>query len=205
MNKPSILLTGKNAGLWYRETINHLHIDCDFIQIDFEPINALLPYQIKEASVLLEPYFLELEKRKQPYVLANMTLHEAIQHFNFAPRYFKSIGEILNAELGDNSQKGVILGTAFTMQHTFFPSLLSGIDLVQLPGGLFDAVEQLRKDYNTGINQRLSKRVFEKLKEVKADKFIIACTELAMAADDVETTLDLIHLPELQCKILQSK
>lgn len=200
MNKPGILLTGKNAGEWYLQSLkrysgsnaNAYHI----IQADFEPINAPLPYKMKEVAKQIEPYFQQLEKRKQAYILANITLHEALNYFSFAPNYFISIKEILK----NIPHKGIviILGTQFTMNQSYIPSLLpEGLEQMPLNHELQTAVDELRKKYYHTKDKVMAEQVFLSIKNL-ADFVLIACTELAVAYDDVECSLNIINLPQLQ-------
>lgn len=204
MYKPTVILTGKNAGLWYIKTLNNLKknndgFEFDTLQVDFEPINDLLPHKMQEAARLLEPYFAELEQRKQPYILANITLHEAVQYFSFAPNFFISIQEILKKESRKDLGKVAILGTKFTMNHNYISSLLPNVALVSLPEKQQEQVENLRKVYYHTTDKALAKQVFGQLKELEIDCFVIACTELTVALGDSEYKLQTINLAMLQC------
>ena len=205
MNKPGILLTGKNAGDWYLQTLKRYSGNsaeaCYIVQADFEPINALLPYKMKEAAKLIEPYFRQLEKRNQAYILANITLHEALNYFSFVPNYFISIKEILK----NISHKGgvIILGTQFTMNHSYIPSLLpQGLEQMPLSHELQTAVDALRKKYYNTKDKVMAEQVFQSIKNIAADYVLIACTELAVAYGDVDCSLNIINLPQLQIEQL---
>ncbi len=208
MPKPTILLTGQAAGTWYKNISGQLESPDAFhtVQVDFDPINALLPNRLQEAAMLLQPYFEVLERQKQPYILANITLHEAVQYFTFTPKYFISIGDILQQELSENLDKVVILGTQYTMNHSFIPSLISNQGVEQLPADLQDEVNELRKVYNHGGDPERSKKLFQKLEQFSDHKFMIACTELAMVLKDAnpDPSLKIIHLPLLQCQSIIS-
>ena len=210
MHKPAILLTGRAAGVWYKNTLQQLEptYNFNFVQVDFEPINALLPDKLKAAALLLEPYFQELEKQKVPYILANITLHEAVQYFTCPPKYFISIGDILQQELKEHAEKVIILGTKYTMNHSFIPSLIPNQIKEKLPIDLENEINELRKIYNNEGDIKKSTVLFQKLeKEYPKHNFMIACTELAMAFRDANPSpqLHIAHLPLLQCGYLCKK
>jgi len=207
MPKPAILLTGQAAGTWYTDTLQHLYPTREFhiVQVDFDPINSLLPDKLKEAAPLLEPYFKALENIQQPYILANITLHEAVQYFSFTPKYFISIVDILDKELSKRSDKVIILGTKYTMNHSFIPSLIPEQLVDQLPADLEDEVDELRNVYNHEGDKERSKILFQKLEQDFPDyNFMIACTELAMVLRDANPSprIKITHLPLLQCEFL---
>jgi len=204
MSRPAVLLTGREAGDWYRDTLAQLDPAGTFhmLQVDFEPINALLPNKLQEAAKLLEPYFEKLEQQKRPYILANITLHEAVQYFSFTPKYFISIQDILQQVLPQHSEKVIILGTKYTMNHSFIPSLIPNQIVKQLPSDIENEVEELRKLYNYNRDPKRSKQLFQDLQDFPQHHFMIACTELAMVLEDADppTSFRFIHLPLLQCQ-----
>lgn len=209
MDKRCVLLTGKIAGDWYLKTLNGLlkenNVEVsayDAIQIDFQPINAILPNRMKDAARLLEPYFVELEKREEPYILANITLHEAVEHFSFSPEYFISIEDILRRETENIKSKLAILGTKHTMEHSFVSSMLPYKSIVSLPETIQDRVDDLRRHYYTNNNPIFANDVFRELGQLHVDYYIIACTELAVALSDVNPDIQVINIPELQCQYL---
>lgn len=207
MRNPGVLLTGKKAGNWYIQTLDALkkykpHFEFNILQVDFDPINALLPYKMEEAAKLLEPYFAVLESHQQPYILANITLHEAVQYFSFTPKYFISIETILKHESPKSFLKAAIIGTKFTMNHSYIPSLLPDTKPVPLSEDIQEGIETLRKAYYHSTNKKLAKQIFGNLNDLDIDCFIIACTELTVALEDSEMNLTTINLPALQCQLL---
>lgn len=207
MHKPGILLTGKMSGDWYIQTLEGIKtqqpsFDYEVLQVDFEPINALLSSKMEAAALLLEPYFAEMENRKQPYILANITLHEAVQYFSFKPKHFISIEDILQNEIKSVVGTVAILGTIYTMNHSYFSSLLPNTSIINLPKKIQDEVDDLRKEYYLASNKILAESVFNALNQFNIDQYIIACTELAVALEDSKTALNTIHVPDLQCNYL---
>lgn len=207
MHKPGILLTGKKAGDWYIQTLEGIKterpsFDYEALQVDFEPINALLPRNMEAAARRLEPYFAEMENRRQPYILANITLHEAVQYFSLSPKYFISIEEILQKETKSIEGTVAILGTRYTMNHTYFSSLLPNTTIITLAEHLQDAVDALRSSYYHVSNKVMAAAVFDSLKQLKIDHYILACTELAVALEDSKLDLNAVHIPKMQCDYL---
>lgn len=205
--KPGVLLTGRNAGEWYVRTLNGI-VDSQpkfgyhAVYVDFDPINACLPHNMEAAAQLLEPYFRAMEKRQRPYILANITLHEAVKHFSFSPYYFISIEAILRNEV--QSIRGVVavLGTEYTMNHKYLPSLLPLVEIVTLPEMIQNKVDRLRQLYFKTSNVIMADEVIIELNQLDIDLYILACTELALAFDDSEIELKTINLPRLQCQCL---
>ncbi|MGZ0016810.1 hypothetical protein [Yeosuana sp. AK3] len=207
MYKPSVILTGKKAGDWYVQTLNgivnvHPTFEYDAIQVHFEPINAVLPDKMEAAAKLLEPYFREMEYRQKPYILANITLHEAVKYFSFSPRYFISIEKILKKEAKRIQGKFAILGTKYTMRHTYISSLLPKKEIVSLPEKIQDNIDKLRQVYFNSSNIKMANEVIIELSQLEIDDYILACTELTLALDDSVLELKTINLPELQCRYL---
>jgi aspartate/glutamate racemase len=207
MHKPCVILTGKNAGVWYIQTLNALvntypSFEYETIQVNFEPINALLPYKMKDAAKLLEPSFKEMERRQKPYILANITLHEAVMYFSFPTKYFISIDAILKKEVLGIEGALSILGTKYTMNHHYIAGLLPHVEIVSLPENIQEKIDVLRQVYFKTSHKKMSKEVFHLLNQHESTRYIIACTELAMALTDAKIALKTIHLPELQCRYL---
>ena len=208
MNSPGIILTGRKAGEWYIDTLNQLvkSINPSFeyhaLQIDFDPINALLPNRIKDAARLLEPYFVELEKFKQPYILANITLHEAVQYFAFAPKHFISIDQLLKKKMRPFNGRIAVLGTKYTMNHSYIKSILPGLELITLSEDIQNQVDNLRKLYNYSEDVDLAKEIYADLDRLDMTHLVIACTELSVAWNGISKDNRWIDLPGLQCESL---
>lgn len=214
MKKPALILTGENAGRWYQDTIDRLVSDgrplatrpsqYHTVTTDFELINALLPWNMREAARMLEPYFVQCEEGRKPYVLANITLHEAVSYFSFQPQYFIDIENILRQECIAPSIRVGILGTSYTMTNPYWQDVLpANADIVPLPKDIVEGVDRLRLLYFSSRDQCAARYQFSQLAEYDAvDLWILACTELAMALDDADIKLPVLHLPYLQCLYL---
>lgn len=226
MNFPGVIGTGSNALNWYLSRLNELGTEkygYDYVlplkvlKTEFRPINNELPYNIKKASSLLEPYFREMEEMTDaPYILANITLHEAVNRFSSAPSsQFINLEKICsNTSLAGN-QTVMILGSSFTMQHEYLPNLLRGcnqnIKVVKPSKEWIENFDQLRKVYYLGGNPTHSREVFTSLFRLNPhiDTFIIACTELSIALEDssIKQVFDqrIFNLPVEQCKLLLNR
>lgn len=212
MNFSGVILTGLKSGAWYIEKLHQLYCEqygenATFphmaLQVNFEPINALLPENLVQASSLLEPYFEYIETcHIKSYILANITLHEGISLFRKPPKNFISIERILKESVRDKTGSFAVLGTKFTMNHHYISGLISDKNLVMLPEQLQNKIEALRKTYFDSQDETFAKSVCVQLYALKVDYFIIACTELAVAFSNLNTQLNFINLPELQCRYL---
>jgi len=209
MKRPTIILTGKAAGQWYIDTMNSnlpssgkdekaYHI----IQTEFDPINALLPHKMPLAAMLLEPYFIKQEVEQTPFILANITLHEAVSLFTIKPKHFISIEDILDKEFDNKSNKVGLLGTSYTMANDYWKKTFPYLQFKLLPDELLSEIDDLRKAYFNNTNKALAINVFRQLQGIEVDYWILACTELALAYDDAGIELPMIHLPKLQCDYL---
>lgn len=88
MKELIIIGTGKNTAHWYLKKCQELYQEqhenledfpVNLIYIPFEPINAILPDQMEKAGQILLPHLKEMdERRAAQFILANITLHEAI-------------------------------------------------------------------------------------------------------------------------------
>lgn len=208
MDRPGIILAGENAGKWYINTMNRLveQISPSFeyhaLQIDFDPINALLPYKMVEAARLLEPHFLKMEQYLQPYILANITLHEAVQYFSFSPDYFISLGRVLEAKEPPPTGKAAILGTKYTMNDSFIRSLFHDLEFITLSEEVQEQVDSLRKIYMYSEDCKQANKIFEELIRLEVDHLVIACTELSVAWNGIDKDKRWIDIPGLQCERL---
>jgi aspartate/glutamate racemase len=211
-----IIGTGKNAATWYFQKCQELYqhrygkdavCPVKLINIRFEPINRILPDQMEEAGRLLVPYLYEVDDSNvSRFILANITLHEAIdlQKNNLALKTpFVSLRTVIKNHWNQKIKKAMILGTYYTMQSEYIPSLFDDFDVAFIhPNDTdFRAIDQLRTEYYTAPNPDESKKVFDQLKNnyPKVDCFIIACTEHALALADYNDSLENFNLPKLQC------
>jgi len=218
---PGIILTGVQSGLWYLKTIHEIAQNLNgktyvfpmkILQLPFEEINAILPYKLNEASKMLAPYFEEMKTIKaQPFILANITLHEV---FNFyEPDFYKeikllSIDEILLRKLPVSPKKLAILGTTYTMNSGYFQSLIpKNHEVFSLDKKLQEKVDDLRLSFNYNTDCKQAHLVFNELLNThpEVDLFIISCTELALALECFENKTRFFNLPQLQCEMLIAK
>jgi aspartate racemase len=212
-----IIGTGKNAATWYFKKCqaiiqlkygkNAAAAAVKLVIIPFEPINAILPDQMEEAGRLLLPYLQQMDDSGVArFILANITLHEAIDLQN-QKVYFKnpfiSLRMVVNKHWNTEIKKVMILGTYYTMQSEYIPSLFNNfeIEFVHPNKKDFIAIDELRKTYYKTASPKLANKVFEQLKinNPEIECYIIACTEHALALEDYVGSFVCFNLPELQC------
>lgn len=211
-----IIGTGARAATWYFQKYQELYqfkygknAVCPLkrMNIPFEPINRLLPSQMEKAGLLLIPYFLKMSNLKvSRFILANITLHEAIDLLKYnliIPSNFISLKNVITKHWNPQIKKAMILGTYYTMQNYYLPSLFNNFVVTFITPNEedFSAIDRLRTMYYTHSNPDTSEKVFDRLKKnyPEVDCFIIACTEHALALADYNGTLNVFNLPELQC------
>lgn len=218
MKSVGVIGTGTKAAIWYYETIQKIASEKfgdDFvcpiklIGVPFAPINAILPYKIKQAGELMIPYFKEMEGMEcEKYILANITLHEGVEEnkFVFTPNEtFIGLDKIVNEYLSVEAKNIMIIGTAFTMEHTFLPNLISkvrpNINCVHPNESTFQKMDKLRSKFYNTTDASLAKSSFNELQNEypDVDLFVIACTEHALALDCIEDKSRFFNLPYLQC------
>lgn len=226
MDFPGIIGTGTRALNWYLSTIQRLGavkfgkeyvVPTKIIGVPFTPINQLLPLEMEKASQLILPYFKEMESMtKGDYLLANITLHEAVQFFNsrdFPSSRFINLHKVIQHCAFDKNENVMIIGSAFTMQHDYLPKVIHfefpGINIIHPDKNTIQALDNLRKTYYSRADASLARETFEDLvkRYNKVSTFIIACTEHAIALEEFTRTNDLakgkfINLPAEQCKLL---
>jgi aspartate/glutamate racemase len=177
------------------------------MNIPFEPINRILPDQMEEAGRLLVPHLLEMDDSNvSRFILANITLHEAIdlQKNNLKLKTpFVSLRTVIKNHWNPKIKKAMILGTYYTMQSSYLPSLFDDFDIefVKPNKTDFNSIDQLRTTYFESPNPVAAKKLFDTLKNnyPEVDCFIIACTEHALALEDYNSSFKNFNLPELQC------
>lgn len=216
MKDIGIIGTGKNAATWYfkkcqqvYQRLNRSDAVCPvkLVNIPFEPINAILPDQMEEAGRLLLPHLREMDNFGViRFILANITLHEAIdlQKENIKLKTpFVSLRTGIANHWDSKIKKAMIVGSYYTMQNEYLPSLFNGLNLefIQPEKNDFKAIDQLRITYYKSKNHEAAKGLFDRLKNnyPEVESFIIACTEHALALDDYRVVFKSFNLPELQC------
>lgn len=215
---PGILLTGVQSGLWYLRTVqevaqNAKGVDYVFplkiIQLPFQEINAILPYKMEEASEKLLPYFNEIKEiNAQPFILANITLHEVFNYYS--SEFLKqtqciSIQEIVVRKLPIFPKKIVILGTKYTMNSGYFESFIpKQHEVIPLNSSFQKKVDDLRISFYNKVDKNKAVEVYTDLTNThpEIDLFIIACTELAVALECFENKTKFFNLPKVQCELL---
>lgn len=214
MNDCGILLTGTQSAQWYikqmQEEYAQMHGNDHFlsyvaVQCDFPPINSILPNQLKAAAKLICPYFTDSALYNcKHYILANITLHEAVSKFvTPLPKSFISIENIIAEQKLSIQLPYFILGTTYSMNSDYLKNIFqeNGAAIQTLESTLIQAVDQLRIVYYQKPNPKMATEVFSQLARIEGI-FIIACTELAMAYEDSEVKPPVFHLPKLQLRSL---
>ena len=221
MENLGIIGTGKNAAKWYLEKCREIYQlqhgsnvepPVKLKSVPFEPINAILPDQMKEAGRLLVPYLREMDDFDvSRFILANITLHEAVELQNVSLKTpFISLRTVIANHWDSDIKKVMIVGSYYTMQGNYLPSLFVDFDLDFIAPSEkdFTAIDQLRKKYYKSSKPKDSRTVFDQLKMnyPEVDSFIIACTEHALALADYQKPIRSFNLPELQClELITSK
>lgn len=221
LNKfPGIILTAFQSGIWYLKTIqkiaqesmgNEYVFPLKMIQLPFQEINEILPHKMEEAAQMLVPYLKDMKEiQAQPFLLANITLHET---FNYYPKtfskeiHFLSIEDVLIRKLPVTPKKLAILGTAYTMNSGYLKSLIpKNHQVILLNKDLQKKVDDLRITFYNELDKNQAEKTFSELtkQHPEVDFFIISCTELAVALDFFDNKTKFFNLPHLQCEGLVS-
>jgi aspartate racemase len=214
-----IIGTGKNAATWYLKKCQELYqkeygnvakCPVKLMRIPFEPINAILPDQMEEAGRLMLPHLHKMDELDvSQFILANITLHEAIdlQRQNIKLNTpFISLRNVIANHWDSNIKKAMIVGSYYTMQSEYLPSLFDDFHIQFIKPNKTDsnAIDRLRTTYFESPEPKAAKILFETLKRnyPEVDCFIISCTEHALALDDYQSSFNSFNLSELQCKEL---
>ncbi len=213
-----ILVTGINAGIWYFGQLNAQAREkwgADYVlpvktlTIPFEPINALLPDRLEEAAEKMLPYFHEMEKLGiKKYILANITLHEAFDKVKGRIHNHRllHLREIIAQEFADYRQKIMLIGSRYTMNHNYLPSLFNAgnQEFVKASDAMQIQLDNLRKVFYHRRDDEMAAMVFDRLlrEHPEVDTFVIGCTEHALAIDKLADKSRFISLPHLQIEYL---
>jgi aspartate/glutamate racemase len=212
-----ILATGANAGTWYFSQLLEQAMEkwgADYVlpvktlTVPFEPINALLPDRMEEAAEKMLPYFHEMEKLGiKKYILANITLHEAFDKvkgkiYNHSLLHLREIIEQVFAK----KQKIMIIGTLYTMNNPYLPSLFNAgtVEFLTASESLQQQIDALRKVFYHRRDDEMAAMIFDRLlrEHPEVDTFVIACTEHALALEKLADKSRFISLPHLQIEYL---
>lgn len=211
-----IIGTGENAANWYLKKCQEMHrlkhgnsieVPIKMMKIPFTPINEILPDQMDKAGRLLLPYLHKVDDLDvSRFILANITLHEAIdlqKRNSTVNTPFISLGTVIINHWDSKIKKAMILGTYYTMQSNYLRSLFDDYDVEFITPNKtdFNLIDQLRITYFESPNPVAANKMFDRLKSnyPEVDCFIIACTEHALALDDYTNSFESFNLPELQC------
>jgi aspartate/glutamate racemase len=210
MAKRGILITGEVAGKWYAQTaqrvaLQHAQSMPVLQKTDFSSINPLLPEgKTQAASWLKEELNRAHQNQLSPLILANITLHEAYDLLGETYPGFIHIKQLL-AEALPNAARIMILGTLYTMRSSYVASLLPKHVLQIKASAAHEVlVDELRKIYFSGADANAAKTLWQTLRttDPQVDFFVLACTELAVAANHFLPKAQIINLPELQISSL---
>ena len=141
-------------------------------------------------------------------IICNNTLHKAFDLIKSELQISVPVFHIIDLTktyiLENNWKRVLLLGTKFTMEDDFFkqPLIDAGIQ-VEIPD-LQERVEiqAIQSELAKGIITKEYEEYFQKLTDKYADfdAFILACTELPLAFEKVNTKPVLINTITLQCQ-----
>lgn len=217
-NYAGILMTGANAGVWYLQQLVHqarVLWGEDYVppiktlSVPFESINALLPARMDDAADKMLPYFHEMESQGiEKYILANITLHEAYDKIKgqIPNDHMLHLREIIRQTFYGKKKKIMIIGSLYTMNSLYLPSLFDPgtVQLIKVNKTLQLQVDKLRKVFYKRDDHKMAKVVFKNLTEAhpEVDAFVIACTEHALAIENLPDKSRFVSLPHLQIEYL---
>lgn len=211
----ALLTTGAASALWYFKRIL-IHTEAQWgrgvvpplkvLSIPFKNINDLLPHKMQEAARALQLFTDELESmHPRASIMANITLHEALSLMSRPPASLIALSSIgREAAIKRNTRRAMVLGTSYTMGAGFVPSLFpESIDFFTPSRADAQAIDNLRVHIYSGDSKPGDEEVLTALKHhyPDVDTFVIACTELSIAAESLpqEHRVHFIDLPDLQC------
>jgi aspartate/glutamate racemase len=216
---PGILATGSRSAMWYYNQLQRLAQEArgadavfpvKILQMPFEEINRLLPFHMKEAATLLIPYLQEMHRMgARPFILANITLHEALDLDECPGEGLEEIIHVrglLAAHFRGLRQKVALLGTAYTMRAPYMTDMIRrcGQDLIELSPEHRELVDRLRLTYYAADQPESACEVFHTLSKAypHIQCFVLACTELSLALERYPAKERFVDVPSLQCAAL---
>lgn len=207
---PSTMLYYKRLNELYNQARGGFH-SCPLIlyNIDYHYIKTNYKNGWAKVPGLLRNEILELLKlRPDSLLICNNTLHKAFDEIRDTLDLQIPVVHIIDLTaaylLNQGLDKVLLLGTRFTMEDDFFKTPLIKNDIEV---GIPNAQErgEIQK-IQTAVSKGLMKDGFHKYFQQLANKYeneyqavILACTELPMVFEHVDTTMNLIDTIELQC------
>lgn len=213
-NNIGLLGLGTHSTNFYIEQLNQafnkMHggfSTCPFymLNIDFDDINPFLPNEQRILVPVLDYYLNEIKELGADIVLIpNITLHHS---FDLLPEEQKEKYNVVHPyKLGIDSLKEVgakqvlLIASAFNMQSDYVREIFEeeGIEIVVPSENEIEEIDKLRKlAYENDLEQK-NLQVFQEIVRKYEVNFpvLIACTELSIAAQKIETNnvLDLALL-----------
>lgn len=210
-----IIGTGANAAMWYYHALQQMAqramgenavFPIKLLGIPFEPINNLLPQNMMEAGNLMQPYLKEMEKMgAAQYILANITLHEALDKQKIKPKKMIHIRDVFNQYWERSDKNVMIIGSGYTMSAGYIPSLLPKVTrVIRASEEDEKSIDMLRRRF---YHEQTATDPEDTLLQLPAkypevDTFIISCTEHALALKRYNIEDKFFNLPLLQCQSL---
>ncbi len=141
-------------------------------------------------------------------MLCNNTLHRALDwiedELDLSVPLFHIIRLTRDYLLQQSLRKVLFLGTRFTMEDKYFkqPLIDAGIEIIIPNAQQRDEVQIIQTKLSKGIYEPEFEDYFQQLVDQypEAQAVILACTELPLAFEKVETEMKVVSTIELQCQ-----
>lgn len=190
---------GWRAAMWYYGTLQNLndqlppaqHVAISIHGTSFPAIDALLPNDLESAGRLLKPYIERaVRSDSRNYVLANITLHEAVDRLGDdigTTGKFVHLREVITARWQTGEASCMIVGSAHTMRSGYLRSLFQGSGVhrwVEADCADLERIDRIRKQVCSGelTPADASGEIASFFARYPAvDRFVIACTEHSLA------------------------
>ena len=199
----------KINALYEQKTGNGNSCPILLVSLNFNEINALLPYEMEKVAELITPNLKYLDQQDiSCAVLVNNTMHKALDIVldkNKITKSYCHVGNLINQKLNEveDGSNVLILGTAFTMQDEYLQSFVPKKHKLIAPSEeIIEQVDALRKVYFESVNEAKTKECYQLLTETYSENviFIVACTELSMAFSTIKNKTNWLDTIDLQCE-----
>lgn len=176
--------------------------------MDYEEIKSIYYTEWDAVPALLEKELNVLfSYRPDCFLIANNTLHKAYQAIQGTlnvniPMF--NILELTANYISEHQFKSVLLlGTKFTMTDNYFSKVLEGAGAeVVLPNWEeIEKIQQIQTEVSLGKRNNNHTTYFKKLADRyrHLDGIVLACTEIPLIFEHVQTDIHLIDTMDIQC------
>lgn len=206
---PSTAMYYTKLNEMYNSRLGGFH-SCPIVlhSIDYEAIKSRYYTEWDAVPALLEKELnVLLAYRPDCFLIANNTLHKAYQAIQGTLNVIIPMFNILELTANYISEHRftsvLLLGTKFTMTDGYFSKVLEGVgaEVVIPTVDEMEKIQQIQTEVSLGKLNNTHTAYFRKLADRyrHLDGIVLACTELPLIFEHIQTDIELIDTMDIQC------